>query len=376
MRQVAMKLIALLFVISVLSCGLKKPTVYEGHGTLRVKVLDDAGDPVAGAVVYWTSHVGEVGPRQLSDSTGQTVFQGLSSSEYTIKAGKALDEKIGYLGSEKISLESGKEDSLTVQMRLNTAGLKINEIYYAGPVNNEFYFYDQFIELYNSGADTVYLDGTIFIRGGGYNLAGKDNDGDGAIDYFYFDTSDGTEHRCFVYAFKLPGIPGVSKNYPVAPGEFVVVASDAIDHREIISTSIDLSNADYEFYNPYFFRDPNNPDIPDYVNIIDGAHGRETTTDFMLNLSGDILLLASGVDSVYWDGIDIDTIIDGIEYSSNKDHIHSLELSIDKGFAGTAPDKVMTKYSGMSIQRIRPGFDTDNSTVDFTILDHPTPGYQ
>ncbi|NOZ60500.1 MAG: DUF4876 domain-containing protein [Calditrichaeota bacterium] len=376
MRQLFLQSMALFFVIIVLNCGLKKPTTYEGNGILEVIILDDSGNPVPEADVFLTSHLGEVGSRQLTDSLGQTNFSGLSSSEYTVKASKSIDEKVGYLGSEKISLESGKQETLTVRMRLNTAGLKINEIYYAGPVNNEFYFYDQFVELYNGGADTVYLDGTILIRGGGYSLAGKDNDGDGAIDYFYFDTSDGTEHRCFVYAFKLPGVPGISRNYPLAPGEFAVVAGDAIDHREIISTSIDLSDADYEFYNPYFFRDPNNPDIPDYVNIITGEHGRETTTDFMLNLSGDILLLASGEDSVYWDGIDIDTIIDGVEYSSNKDHIHSVEERIDKGAAGVAPDKVMTKYSGMSIQRIRPGFDTNNSTVDFTILDHPTPGYQ
>ena len=95
----------------------------------------------------------------------------------------------------------------------------------------------------------------------------------------------------------------------------------------------------------------------------------------MINLAGDIILLASGEDSEYWDGIDIDTIIDGVEYSSSKNSIHRLDTRIDKGSAGVEPDRVMTKYSGMSIQRIRPGFDTNNSTVDFMILDRPTPGY-
>lgn len=363
-----------LFVLT--GCNLKKPTTIEGKGILHVQVVDDALVPVPYSQVRWTSHLGVQSLTQMTDSLGMLTFENMASSGYNVSASKEIDETVSYMGSQKVFVTSGEESAVTVAMRLNTAGLKINEIYYAGPVNNEFYFYDQFIELYNGGGDTVYLDGTIIIRCGGYKLAGKDNDKDGDIDYFYFDTSDGQEHRCFVYAFQLPGDPINGRQYPLLPGDFAVVASDAIDHREIIPKSIDLSDADYEFYNPYFFRDPNNPNIPDYVNIITGEHGRETTADFLINLAGDIILLASGVDSEYWDGIDIDTIIDGVEYSSNKDHIHQLEESIDKGSAGVLPDRVMMKYSGMSIQRIRPGFDTNNSTIDFTILDQPTPGYQ
>lgn len=357
------------------SCGLKKPTELEGRGTLQVQVVDDQAAPVAFAQVQWISLLGVRSSFQTADSAGMLTFIKLASSEYTVSATKELAESVAYVGSEKVSVTSGHESSVTVPVRLNTTGLKINEIYYAGPSNREFYFYDQFIELYNGSEDTVYLDGTIIIRGGNYNLAGHDTDDDGDLDYFYFDTSDGLEHRCFVYAFQLPGEPVNGRDYPLAPDAYAVVAGDAIDHREIIPTSIDLSDAEYEFYNPYFFRDPNNPAIPDYLNIITGEHGRETTVDFMINLAGDIILLASGEDSEYWDGIDIDTIIDGVEYSSSKNSIHRLDTRIDKGSAGVEPDRVMTKYSGMSIQRIRPGFDTNNSTVDFMILDRPTPGY-
>jgi len=357
------------------SCGLKKPIQPEGKGVLQVQVVDEFLAPIPEASVQLISNLGQKSVTQQSDSSGMVTFTEIASSDYTVSAFKDVDASIAYLGSEKASVTSGQENFVTVAMRLNTAGLKINEIYYAGPVNNEFYFYDQFIELYNGGEDTVYLDGTIIIRGGGYNLSGHDTDGDDDLDYFYFDTSDGTEHRCFVYAFQLPGEPVIGTEYPLLPGEYAVVASDAIDHRDVIPTSIDLSDADYEFYNPYFFRDPNDPAIPDYINIITGEYGPETTVDFLINLGGDIILLASGEDSEYWDGIDIDTIIDGVEYTSNKDAILRLDDRIDKGTAGVEADRVMTKYSGMSIQRIRPGFDTNNSTVDFMILDQATPGY-
>ena len=367
--------IIIMSVLALNSCGLKKPTALEGNGTLHIQVVDDKQIPVSGAQVQWTSQLGKQGQIQTADSSGKITFINMASSEYIVSAFKELDETISYIGSEKISVTSGQESSVIVPVRLNTAGLKINEIYYAGPVNNEFYFYDQFVELYNGGQDTVYLDGSIIIRGGNYVLAGHDTDNDGDLDYFYFDEVSGEEHRCFVYAFQLDGDPINGREYPVAPGEYAVIASDAIDHRGIIPTSIDLSNANYEFYNPYFFRDPNDPDIPDYLNIITGEYGKETTVDFMISVASDIILLASGEDSEYWDGIDIDTIIDGVEYSSGKNHIHQVDERIDKGSAGIEPDRVMTKYSGMSIQRIRPGFDTNNSTVDFMILDHPTPGY-
>ena len=357
------------------SCGQKQPMQPEGKGVLIVQVVDNLMTPVPEALVQLISLLGEKSEIQITDSSGMVTFVDIASSDYTVSAYRQVDESIIKLGSEKVSVVSGKESSVIVSVHLNTAGLKINEIYYAGPVNNEFYFYDQFIELYNCSENTVYLDGTIIIRCGGYVLAGQDIDADGDLDYLHFDTSDGIEHRCFVYAFQLPGEPGIGKEYPLHQGEFAVVASDAIDHRDNIPKSIDLSNADYEFYNPYFFRDPNNTTIPDYENIITGEHGEAETDDFLMGVWLDIILLASGEDSEYWDGIDIETIIDGVEYRSNKDAILRLDDRIDRGAAGVESDRVMTVYSGMSIQRIRPGFDTNNSTVDFMILEKPTPGY-
>jgi hypothetical protein len=371
----AIILFIILFALMLSSCGLKKPTQPEGKGTLHVQVIDDVMNPIPEALVQLISHLGEKSEIQISDSSGMVTFLNIASSDYTVSAYKQVDESIARLGSEKVFVVSGQESSVTVSVHLNTAGLKINEIYYAGPVNNEFYFYDQFVELYNGSEDTVYLDGTIIIRCGGYNLAGQDIDGDGDLDYLHFDTSDGREHRCFVYAFQLLGEPVIGKEYPLHPGEFAVVAIDAIDHRTSIPTSIDLSDADYEFYNPYFFRDPNDPAVPDYVNIITGEYGRVETDDFSMRVAYDLILLASGEDSEYWDGIDIETIIDGVEYNNNKDAILRLDDRIDRGTAGVESDRVITVYSGMSIQRIRPGFDTNNSTVDFMILDKPTPGY-
>jgi hypothetical protein len=44
---------------------------------------------------------------------------------------------------------------------------------------------------------------------------------------------------------------------------------------------------------------------------------------------------------------------------------------IDSGFV-----EGLNRWTGQSAQRISPGYDTNNSTVDFEILPHPTPGSQ
>ena len=48
--------------------------------------------------------------------------------------------------------------------------LMINEILYCGSDYANFYFYDQFVELYNSSEDTLYLDGPLtYMLGKGFS---------------------------------------------------------------------------------------------------------------------------------------------------------------------------------------------------------------
>jgi hypothetical protein len=65
-------------------------------------------------------------------------------------------------------------------------------------------------------------------------------------------------------------------------------------------------------------------------------------------------------------------VVDGVEYIYNAvafDPI--LNDVIDSGFV-----EGLNRWTGQSAQRISPGYDTNNSTVDFEILPHPTPGTQ
>ncbi len=222
-------------------------------------------------------------------------------------------------------------------------GLKINEIYYTGPENRNFWFYDQFVELYNSSDEVKYLDGMIVCR------------------IYHMLTS-------VTYAFRFPGEPLIGTQFPVEPGEFVVLATDAYNHTLLYSTSIDLSGADWEFVNAFDFGDYDNPNALNLYNIMTGK-----TVDFMINLSGNVIAIANGSDSVMTDGLDIGTVIDCVEYSSLSERTtKDIDRVLDAGWAGIGNQK----YSGQSVERILPGFDTNNSFNDFVIIKPPTPGYQ
>ena len=90
------------------------------------------------------------------------------------------------------------------------------------------------------------------------------------------------------------------------------------------------------------------------------------------SLAGDVILIADGSDLNYLDGIDIASVIDCVEYHVSSDHMKEIEAELDRGFGGVG----IIKYGGQSIERISAGFDSNNSSVDFEIIDHPTPGYQ
>lgn len=350
-----------------IGCAEKPPVAVDGEGKLKVIVLWDStysdnvsyAQPVSNAKVFLSSRYGV--KIFTSNDSGLIEINNLPTSTYGLSVRKShpLDPNILLIASKQdVVVNSGRltEDTLFVKP-ISSIGICINEIYAAGPVNNIFYFYDQFIELYNSSDSVRYLDGMIVVRVSGNNEGkgpGADEDDDGDI--------DGA-----VYAFKFPGNPG-EQNIPIHPRQFIVLAVDAVNHKNMISTSIDLSNADWEFYNQFSPEDIDNPNVPNLINIFP-----HRTQDFLINLSADVIVLCDGRDSLLLDGIDISSIVDGVEYQPNP-HPQSkktLDPRVDRGYVLSPP-----RYSGKSIQRREAGFDTNDSSSDFEIIDPPTPGRQ
>ncbi len=344
----------------------EKPSVYEGTQSKTFSIyLDTSGlgrffldsSPVLAGVPVNLKNYDYHGFNfnALTDDSGRVFFDSLPNGYYIASVGYdfPFDNELGtsrVTGQKEFYIHEDASESDTLIARVSgKPGLKINEIYYMGPPNRIFYFYDQFIELYNASADTVYLDGMIVCRMGASTI-GADN---------------------VTYIFQFPGEPVIGREYPVAPGSFVVLAQDAINHvivqgKDTLVNSIDLTNADWEFVNSQDYADTDNPNVPNLDNLKEGHR-----LDFMIALGSDVVLLADGRDVDYIDGIDMETIIDVVEYSSSSSHIKDITEELDAGWAGVGA----IKYSGQSIERIEPGFDTDNSTIDFTLLNAPTPGY-
>jgi len=354
------KLLFFLLVLTLflLGCFKGKPTQFDGDLSVKLYVMFEGNYLPNIPVLLSTFDYNISTYMDTTDSAGLAEFEAIPYAEYkvNVKATVILPSfdnpdslvEFSVVGAGIVAPGDGDifVDTLEVMASGAEPGLKINEIYYTGPPNNFFYWFDQFIELYNSSEDTVYLDGMIVCRMGEF-----------------------LENVTSIFQF--PGEPLVGREYPVPPYSFVVLAQDAMDHTNIpnfpLPESVDLSHADWEFRNSVDYGDFDNLDVPNIDNIEEGHK-----LDFMINLVNDVILIANGRDVNYLDGIDINSVIDCVEYHVNSDHMKEIEAELDRGFGGVG----IIKYGGQSIERISAGFDSNNSSVDFEIIDHPTPGYQ
>jgi hypothetical protein len=365
-----LNLILLVLVFYLGGCKENPPLIQDGNGVIELKTVwnkstDSIPDLVSipYAKVIFSSQYGI--QIYYTGSDGILKLNHLPSTVYNIsvRAPHPSDPSIILVGAIRdVNIGSGQVSAQTITAKpVSSTGIAINEVYCVGPVNNIFYFYDLFLELYNSSDSIKYVDGMQIMRVNGNNPGSipPGTKGPGGDEY-----NDGRMWGV-TYIYKFPGRPG-EKNYPFYPKQFLVLAGDAVDHRKAISTSIDLSRADWEFYNQYMAADIDNPTVPNLINL-----RPDNGTKFLISLVSDIVALASGVDTVWNDGIDISTIIDAVQYSSNPTHKKTIDDRIDRGVA-LSP----ARYCGKSIQRKEPGMDTNDGSLDWDILSTPTPGRQ
>ena len=381
-----MKTIIKFIIISFLmiSCVEKMPTQKDGIFTYRALNIDTLGifayDSSLGytpfknrnitieSQSYFKSLGNPMKEYLTTDHEGRVSSQNLANSKYnfysdpvdTVRFNHDTNEwdSVKVIVSEEIDITSDSSQEFINYTKVVLPNLVINEIFYCGSDRPSFYFYDQFVEIYNAAKKTKYLDGLIIGR------ARQSIHPD-------METNDFVQA---VYLFQFPGTPLTGRLYPIESGETIVVAGDALDHSQYINKALDLSHAGWEFYNPYA-GEVDNP-AENVTNILP-----DRTVDFLINLSHNAIILADGSDWYYGESyansdrkylhIPISTVIDAVEYSSNSESNKELTRRLDAGFAGVG----MSKYSGKSVERRIPGFDTNNSRLDFIILDDPTPGY-
>lgn len=201
----------------------------------------------------------------ITDDQGTADFSHLVSDRYRVAVYRPLTESESEQAGVTVLAAGGIVDVVasgseqTMELLPNrTESLVISEVY--GPSTGGqvgfTYTFHMFFELYNNSDGTVFLDGLTF----------------GWVHTFDIDTphTSCAESARFrkdpdgVWATYLHRFPGSGGEYPLAPGEAVVVALDAVDHSVVDPRFPDLSNADFELLGS---GDVDNPDVPNLVEV-------------------------------------------------------------------------------------------------------------
>ncbi len=365
--------------LSVWMCRTNEPTGLDRSVCMHLYVVDTTkiienapAVPLADANIrviltdYDESHL------YRTDASGYLYLANIRLGHYLIQAEKQYENlnRVGSLDIELSAPNTEYVDTIFVTIE-SLAGIVINEIYYCGPENSGRFYNDQYIELYNNSDEVHYLDGLIIAK-----VKPK---------------SQADDKFLTIYSYRFPS-EGTS--YPVAPGQFVLIAQTARDYiADGLENSIDLSIADWEFYDEAS-NDVDNAavkNLPRMATVKD-----EGSNDFYMNLyAGEICLIKVDYEEQieifyeYYTSFDGNTIIyeyyqypfkcvlDGVSYRKDFSYEKTFDELIDRGFAGYKIDR----YSGRSIERHAPGFgtpgyDTNNSAFDFVTILRPTPKYQ
>ncbi len=268
---------------------------------------------------------------------------------------------------------AGELAELDIDMYYNapSEGWVFKEIFYAGcrTPEGKSYYKDQFIEIYNNSSEVLYADG-LSICETQHNTAS--NNPNEWMEYI----NNGVVVRT-IYT-----IPGSGEEYPVQPGESLIISSQPIDHRTENANSIDLSGSDWQWYD----EGTTDIDVPEVPNLI--KNYSYSATFWLLHTGGHnsyVLFRAEDMDSfmetqyVQTENVAGKTIegylvpneiiLDAVE-TSRKDKFQSKALSSTLDLTHTYCDDT---FSGVSVRRKVQRYvddrailmDTNNSDVDF-----------
>lgn len=182
------------------------------------------------------------------------VFEGLVPGVYsaTVSA-ETVVNGFRYIIAGSVNSENVIAQSTQVNVKVTAtkaSALIFKEIFYngttiktpeeAGDEYGETYFRDQFYEIYNNSNETVYADG-LCLADNANSFASYD------FSTIYTYPIDNPEKYLFVQT--IWQIPGDGDDYPIKPGESIIVAQWATNHNDASlanGKSIDLSTAEFE----------------------------------------------------------------------------------------------------------------------------------
>jgi hypothetical protein len=228
----------------------------------------------------------------VTDGEGDAPLSGVLPGWYRVAGYRALaPEETGPTAGQIRAFGDGQKvyrhgpADINLHLRMDQAGSLVISEFFSGGATRELLGYNwaQFYELYNNADTTVYLDGMILGDAVGHAGSGTRTCGDPDIGPY-------REDPLGIWSRHLHQFPGQGRDYPVGPGETVLVAMDAVDHSVVDPSLPDLSGADFELEGT---ADTDNPDVP---NMPDRSVRADPQGHGMLNYGTDIKYLALPVD--------------------------------------------------------------------------------
>ncbi len=268
----ALAAIAVLIIVLAISCT--SPNEVQRFA-LTVQVSPPQGFPAAaasGVRVSLRNADRNTTDTATTDAQGKAVFAGILPGRYEIAAARSLTAEVAQMLTGRaqalqlsaVSTTATYNAPQTVNLTLQVAGvggLVIKEVYYTGSrtPSGGNYFSDQFVEIYNNSADTIFTDGLCIADV--YGVSGLINPGQRPTEF--------KDDQNNVYVSSVWRIPGTGRQHPLAPGRSIIIAQDGANHRGDSTLNpnspVDLSTADWETFNQ---RDDNRDiDFPNVPNL-------------------------------------------------------------------------------------------------------------
>ncbi len=323
----------------------------------------------------------------------QVNIAGLEEGTYNVNFKGHMDFVLNNVAGQKdfeVTSENVKisETSPTVQMVVSTftaqGGFVISEIFFTGTSTAEGKSYsgDQYIRITNNSDVTLYADSIAVLESAFLTTQKQDYTPD-------IMSTDFSVQACYM-------IPGTGKSVPVEPGASLTLAVNAINHTAEQPNSIDLSGADFEFYDESSnanFTDPDGkaPNLDKwycYTATIYQFHSRgfnsmaiakmnTSKEDWLENYVYDaeyLFVFGDFSKTMYKKGIykvPNSWILDGVNLSvESVREWNVLDASIDAGWTYCGKvDKDETRFNKSVIRKQDANgkyIDTNNSTNDFT----------
>ncbi|AZA83354.1 DUF4876 domain-containing protein [Chryseobacterium lactis] len=168
----------------------------------------------------------------------------------------STEAKVG--GAQTGVVINGTEQSKTIDIALKAGSgdLILEEVFFTGSKTPQgaMYFGDQYFKITNNTDQTLYADGMLLIQSSFMTNEKQD----------YSPNIMGTTFS----AGAIIRIPGTGNTYPVKPGESIIIAEDAINHKEFNPSSINLSHANFQIFKEDS-DDIDNPSVPKMINVFE-----------------------------------------------------------------------------------------------------------